>query len=139
MLKKAVKFSLVCAFVLFLVSSAFSEPMSIPEGATCYECGMEVDVNSPFSAQMIVGGKLRAFCDIGDMLYHYNKMKEKPDMLYVRDYATGAWIDALKASYVKSKKFKTPMDWGIAAFKEKDAALKAGNALSFEEALKIVK
>jgi copper chaperone NosL len=129
--------------VLLLVAAvlpgiAHSEPMDIPEGSKCHVCGMKVDPASPFSAQIVQDGATLPFCDIGDMLYHYNKQKEKPVELYVRDSKSNEWTDALRATYVKSKQFETPMGWGIAAFADSEEASKIGAPMTFEEALNAV-
>jgi copper chaperone NosL len=113
--------------------------MEIPEGSKCHLCGMTVEPASPFSAQIVRDGEMLTFCDIGDMLYHYNKQKEKPVELYVRDSGSGGWIDALKAVYVKSKQFETPMGWGIAAFADSEEAARLDEPMTFEEALASVK
>jgi copper chaperone NosL len=114
---------------------AFAGPLPIPEGSLCHVCGMKVDAASPFAAQAIDNGKLLPFCDIGDMLHYYGRAKAKPAEVYVKDFETNEWTDALRAAYVKSPAFKTPMSWEIAAFKDKQKALKSGAVMSFDEAL----
>lgn len=135
---KVLRLFAVCLLVIGLPLAALSQPMEIPEGSKCYECGMKVDPGSPFAAQIVEDGKLLPFCDIGDMLHRYKKMKDKPERLYVRDKASGEWTDALGASYVKSEEFKTPMGWGLAAFKDKGEAAKHGSPMDFDEALTMV-
>jgi copper chaperone NosL len=117
---------------------AFSEPMEIAEGTKCHLCGMKVDPGSAYSAQIVDGGAMLAFCDIGDMLYHYKKQDEKPSEMYVRDKKSLEWIDALEAAYAKSDGFSTPMGWGIAAFSDKAEAAGFGKPMTFEEALNAV-
>lgn len=132
------KILLVCLFITVFFSVSSSQPLEIPEGSLCHVCGMKVDSGSPFSAQAVnKDGKLLAFCDIGDMLIYYSGAKEKPDKVYVKDYNSKAWIPALNAVYIKSEKIKTPMAWGIAAFKEKADATKFGVTLNFNEALDV--
>ncbi len=121
-----------------LTGIAFSEPIDIPEGSKCHECGMKVDPASPFSAQIVRDGEMLPFCDIGDMLYNYNKQKEKTAEVYVRDSRSGEWMDARKAIFVKSKEFETPMGWGIAAFADGEEAAKFGEPMTFDEALDAV-
>jgi nitrous oxide reductase accessory protein NosL len=69
------------------------------------------------------------------MLQHYKGMKHKPHMVYVKDHAGNAWIDALTAHYVKSGGFETPMGHGIAAFSEMKAAHEKGMPMTLDEAL----
>ncbi|MEJ2192621.1 MAG: nitrous oxide reductase accessory protein NosL [Nitrospirota bacterium] len=121
-----------------LAGAAFSDPMDIPAGSRCRSCGMKVDPASVYSAQIVTGGEMLPFCDIGDMLSFYKKQKEKPSELYVRDSKSGRWIDAMKAVYVKSEKFNTPMGWGIAAFARRDEAAGFGKPMTFEETLKVL-
>ncbi|MEJ2314219.1 MAG: nitrous oxide reductase accessory protein NosL [Nitrospirota bacterium] len=130
---------LLLAAVIMLPGVAFSEPRDIAEGAKCHLCGMKVDPGSAFSAQIVDGGKMLPFCDIGDMLYHYNKQEEKPSEMYVRDKQSLKWIDAREAAYVKSDSFSTPMGWGIAAFSDKAEAAAFGKPMTFDEALSAVK
>jgi copper chaperone NosL len=127
--------ALIVALAVF-TGLAFAEPMDIPEGAKCHVCGMKVDPASVYSAEAVQDGELLSFCDIGDMLYYYNKQDKKPSELYVRDHESGKWTDATKATYAKSAEFETPMGWGIAAFADsEDCTTKFGTAMTFEEAL----
>lgn len=135
---KVLRLIAVCMLVLGFAVAVFAGPMEIPEGSRCYECGMKVNPASPFAAQIMDGATLLPFCDIGDMMHSYKKMAEKPGTLYVRDFASGEWTDALNAFYVKSDEFKTPMGWGFAAFREKGEAEKKGSPMTFEETLKLI-
>lgn len=130
---------LLLVAVATLPGIAFSEPMDIPQGTKCHLCGMKVDPGSAYSAQIVDGDAMLAFCDIGDMLYHYKKQEEKPSEMYVRDKNSLQWIDAREAAYVKSDSFSTPMGWGIAAFSDKSEAAGFGEPMTFEEALNAVK
>src|SRR5271157_3544199 len=100
-----------CVVGIFLgISGAHAQPLAIPEGKHCDECGMIVDRNSKFANEVIdeKGGKL-FFCDLGDMFYHFRTSKNTIRTVYVRDYASGEWMDGRKARYVRSKKLETPM------------------------------
>jgi nitrous oxide reductase accessory protein NosL len=90
-------------------------------------------MNSKFTAKIIQGDTTHYFCDIGD-LFSYLKRKGLNDVAaQVKDYTTGEWIDAAQASYVRAeKKFKTPMGWGIAAFKDKNIAGESGRVMDFK-------
>ncbi len=133
---------MVC--LLLTVSYAFSADVVVPEGSRCAECGMKVEAASPFIAVIRTAGGTAPgdfegtalfFCDIGDMLVYYKKLKEKPLGVSVRDMDSKEWLDAEKAHYVKAG-FSTPMGWGIAAFKEEKEAAKAGAPMTFDEALR---
>jgi len=125
---------MVC-LLLTVSQYAFSSDVVVPEGSRCVECAMKVDPASPFIAviRTAEGGDL-FFCDIGDMLVYYKKLKEKPPGVSVRDMDSKEWLDAEKAHYVKAG-FSTPMGWGIAAFKEEKEAAKAGAVMTLDEAV----
>jgi copper chaperone NosL len=130
--------------VLFVLSLALSIFFAAaPKGAlaaNCAECGMMVDLESKFCAKIVQDGKTLLFCDIGDLLTHLNKKSLSPDRALVRDYKTGEWITADKAFYVHADKaFKTPMGWGIAAFKNRDDAAAFGNPLDLTVILRAVR
>jgi len=132
---KIVKTSLA----LYILIAAFSLPV-FGEMLRCAQCGMMVDINSKFAAKEVQGDTTRYFCDIGDLLVYLNKKGLKDAPTEVRDYVSGAWIDARKAFYVASEsKFKTPMGWGIAAFKDKESASLSGSPMDFDTASKKIK
>jgi nitrous oxide reductase accessory protein NosL len=105
---------------------------------TCSECGMSSDQESPFTARVIDGEKELYFCDIGDLFVYLNRKKPQNGLVQVKDYPTGTWIDARTASYVQSKKFKSPMGWGIAAFKDEKQATGNGAAIDYAGVIKAV-
>jgi nitrous oxide reductase accessory protein NosL len=99
----------------------------------CTECGMMVQMDSKFTSKITQGEQTLYFCDIGDLFSYLKKKNMKETGAEVKDYKTGEWINARKAYYVNSsKKFRTPMGWGIAAFKDKNEASKAGDIMDFD-------
>jgi nitrous oxide reductase accessory protein NosL len=99
----------------------------------CSECGMTVKMDSKFTSKITRGDTILYFCDIGDLFSYLKKINMNKTSIEVKDYMTGEWIDARKAYYVSSgDKFKTPMGWGIAAFKDKNEASQAGNIMDFD-------
>lgn len=129
------------AVVLFFAFSALlAYPAVSDEAMHCAECGMVADPASRFTSRIMQNDNILSFCDIGDLLVHLNREKPQPARSEVKDYASGEWIDARKAFYVHAeKKFKSPMAWSIAAFKERNSAAGYGAAMDFEAALKAVK
>lgn len=132
--------SLVLFVLLFLPCHAYTGDNVIPPDVKCSECGMGVDPSSKFSAWVLddKGGKL-FFCDVGDMLNHYKNDINRIRSAGVRDYTTGQWIDGKKAFYISIKGIKTPMSWGIAAFRDKSNAEKFGSPSPFMEAFRLLK
>ena len=124
----------------FTFVCAYAQPLPVPAGEHCAECGMTIDRDSKFASEVVdvQGGRL-FFCDIGDMLYHFRTSKSAIRSAYVRDFTTGGWIDGRKARYVSNKKFVTPMSWGIAAFSSNAEAVKWGVPADFDAAFVLVK
>lgn len=133
----------VPAFMIITVMAAglsYAQPVPVPEGARCDECGMSLDRDSKFLSEAITrDNKNLFFCDVGDMLFHFRSKRDLLKIAYVRDYVTGGWIDAGKALYVPNKKFKTPMSWGIAAFAERSDAAPWGTPVDFDSAFGLAK
>jgi copper chaperone NosL len=116
---------------VFLFLILFALPAFAQE--RCHECGMAVDAKSPFMSYAALKDSSKVyFCDIGDMLVNVlKKKKTDADSVFVKDYKSREWIPARSAFYVHSKKFSTPMEWGIAAFKDKADAEAYGKAYDF--------
>jgi nitrous oxide reductase accessory protein NosL len=133
-MKKIVQLSLI----LLLALGAWS--LAVSAGTvSCTECGMIVDLNSKFTAKILHGENPLYFCDIGDLFSYVKRKGLNNGTAQVRDYPSGEWIDADKASYVRAeKKFRTPMGWGIAAFKEKNRAAESGAVMDFAATLKTI-
>ncbi len=109
------------------------------ETITCAECGMKSDLASKFTSKIVQGEKTLYFCDIGDLFAYLNRKKPQNAQAEVKDYNTGEWLDAQKAFYVRAeKKFRTPMGWGIASFKDRNDAAGYGSVMDFEAAIKAV-
>jgi nitrous oxide reductase accessory protein NosL len=106
----------------------------------CTECGMMCDVASRFTSRIIQGDQTLYFCDIGDLFSYLSRKKPSVTRVEVKDYSTGEWIEAQKACYVHSeKRFKTPMGWGIAAFRDKNKASEFGATMDFDGTAKALK
>lgn len=135
MVKPMRNFAIIFSFLLFVGGAAVAA-----DTVKCTECGMTCDVAAKFTSRIIQGDQTLYFCDIGDLFSYLKRKKPSPTRMEVKDYNTGDWIDAYKAYYVHSeKKFKTPMGWSIAAFKDKDRASEFGAVMDFESAAKALK
>ncbi len=125
-------FSLI---ILFAAGAAWSA-----DTVKCAECGMSCSVTAPFTSRIVLGDQTLYFCDVGDLFSYLIRKNPSATRVEVKDYSTGEWIDAHKAYYVQSgKKFRTPMGWGIAAFKDKDRAAGFGSVMDFDATAKAVK
>jgi nitrous oxide reductase accessory protein NosL len=127
-------FPIATLFILALAHPATAETVK------CAECGMTSDVAAKFTSRIIQGDQTLYFCDIGDLFSYLKRKKPPVTRIEVKDYNSGEWIDAYKAFYVHSeKKFKTPMGWSIASFKDKDRASEFGTAMDFDGAARALK
>ncbi len=91
----------------------------VPDNTNCAFCNMVVyqkkDKMGVFSAQAIKKkGKVVYYDDIGCLLYDEVKNKTT-NKKYVRDYKTLKWVQAEKATYVKTS-LVSPMDDGYIYF-----------------------
>ena len=124
---------LLCALTLPALVAGADKPR-------CAQCGMLVDEASPFSARMVAGEKTSWFCDIGDMVLYLREKKADPAPAQVKDYRSGAWIAASQAYYVSSpKQFRTPMGWGLTAFRDRAEAAGFGDVDDLASILKRLK
>ena len=127
---------LTCSLAVFLLI-ATSSLTAIAETVNCAECGMTVDMNSRFTSKIVQGEATSYFCDIGDLFSYLKRNKPAHVNIAVKDHPSGEWIDANTAYYVHNeKKFKTPMGWGFAAFRDKGHALEAGEVMDLAAAMK---
>ena len=128
----------IIGFVLALILTSLS--LVYAADIRCTECGMRVMMDSKFTSRITAGETPLYFCDIGDLFSYLRKKNVQDARIEVKDYTTGEWIDARKAFYVNaSKKFNTPMGWGIAAFKDKSVAAQSGSVTDFEGTAKALK
>jgi len=124
----------VLVLVVFCSLSASAEMVS------CAQCGMGADLSSKFTSRVVQAKQTLHFCDIGDLFAFLKTNPAAAADAQVRDFKTNDWINAQQAFYVNStKKFQTPMGWGIAAFKNKPEIAEFGNALDFNGMMKSLK
>ena len=79
-----------------------------------------------FAAQYQISGKnTLKFDDLGCM-FHYMNDEHHTDIssIFVIDYDSKQWIDGRSAFYVWTETIKTPMGYGVLAFKESQEAKK---------------
>lgn len=104
----------------------------------CDECKMIINVDR-FSCAFTTEKNTYRFDDIGCMFLFMSKHPDvHPLRVWVHDYLSANWIDAKNATYVSSKSFKTPMNYGILAFQKTTdaqgyAQLEDARVLSFDD------
>jgi len=116
------------------------EPVPVPEGARCPECGMFVKDYENWACEIILNTKeVKFFDDPGDMFIYYTKHRAEVAKIYCRDYYTQKWVDAEHAYFVTNAAIPTPMGFGIVVFAAKEDAenfrkdYPSGDVLTFGE------
>lgn len=116
-------------------------PRDIKDTDKCVVCNMMID-HPEQAAQMVFNNEEHIiFDDIGCMMTYYKEQNNKDNigMMYIKDYKHNKWIDAKKAYYLYHKDVWTPMNYGVAAFKNKEdhnqyaKKVKGAKPLSFED------
>jgi nitrous oxide reductase accessory protein NosL len=99
---------------------------------TCQACGMIIEDERYAAAVVIVsaGGTVEkhAFDDIGEMLEFAPPQGTQDARRYVRDVTTRQWLEANRATLVRSSQVQTPMGSGIVAYGDAEAARAAAKA-----------
>ncbi|RNB85884.1 hypothetical protein EDM56_17955 [Brevibacillus fluminis] len=129
----------LCSGALSLVSAHeghTAAPHEPDKDTKCAYCMMKVYLKEEemgkFTAQMLTAdGKTLFFDDAGCMLNYKRTLAAEPQMMWVRDYNTLAWVEYGKANVV-SANIKTPMQYGFAYFQtaaDADSFVKNNNKL----------
>ncbi|NNV06959.1 nitrous oxide reductase accessory protein NosL [Geobacillus sp. C56-T2] len=134
----------LAAFMLLVMSmmgcQQQPEPVAIDENKDkCEVCHMAVG-NNPFATELVLNhGQVLKFDDIGCM-YEWRKehKNETVEAAFVRDYETGDWLEAEKATYVYDRAIRTPMAYNVISFKHKESAKKfvdqhGGTVFTYDE------
>jgi nitrous oxide reductase accessory protein NosL len=96
---------------------------------------MIVDAGSKFTSKIATADRTLFFCDIGDLFVYLKRKKLRADGAFVKDHPSGEWVEAKAAYFVHDEiKFKTPMGWGVAAFRDRGRAAEAGKVMDFDAA-----
>jgi len=106
----------------------------------CASCKMAIS-QKKYAAEFVdKDGTAYKFDDIGCMLRFVKEhgVKGQVEAYFVGDYNTHSWLDARRATYVKSSALPSPMGSGLAAFKDRPeaealAAKYQGRLLGFDD------
>lgn len=122
------KFLLIPAIILILscVNEEQHGPKEIYYGEeTCERCRMIISEKLFASQYRTPDGITKYFDDLGCMLENFvenEKYGYKKLSIHVVDYNSGKWTDAETSYFVSSRSVKTPMNHGILAFQNIQAA-----------------
>lgn len=119
--------------ILMFSLSCKDKPVTGPEDIyygedICQRCKMIISEKEFAAEYTLPGGNVRKFDDIGCMIHYISGGEEGETewdditAYYVKDYASGEWIDGDSAYYVWGESVKTPMGYGVIAFSEENAA-----------------
>jgi nitrous oxide reductase accessory protein NosL len=122
--------ALAPAPLLMLSGCAKTEDAGPPEirfgQDTCQACGMIIEDERYAAAVVTIGAggvvEKRAFDDVGEMLEFAPPQGAQEVKRYVRDVTTRQWLEADRATLVKSTQVQTPMGSGIVAYRDPQAA-----------------
>ncbi len=106
--------SLLGIFALMVI--AFAQPKDPPRGTRCVVCGMDVNMMPKFTSQIkLKNGKYLYTESPKHAIQYYLKNKDRVAEIWVKDFATGKWINGKRAYYVAID--EGPMGPDIVAFK----------------------
>ena len=91
----------------------------------CERCKMIIS-EEIFSSQIIHhDGTVNNFDDIGGMLVYImdNQINTENKKIYVKDYQSKKWINSKEAIFLSLEDINTPMNFGLVAVSNKQAAL----------------
>ena len=115
---------LLTACILAACGDEEYEPRDInAETDVCYICNMSI-TNVDYAAQAVLkNSDIVVFDDLG-CLMEYIKQNGEDEIgaAYIRDTNSTKWLNIKEASYVYSKDYWTPMNYGVLAFASKEEA-----------------
>jgi len=115
--------------LIFLLAACSGDnelkPVDIHYGQDiCERCKMIISEES-FSSQLISSqGEIYNFDDIGGMILYLSENNINPESvkIFVKDFNTKKWLTSDNAFYIRTENIKTPMNYGIIAFSDKNSA-----------------
>lgn len=100
------------------------EPRDInPETDVCNICNMSI-TSVDYAAQAVLkNSDIVVFDDLGCLMNYIKQNGDKEiGAAYIRDSQSAKWLNIKEASYVYSKDYWTPMNYGVLAFATKEEA-----------------
>jgi copper chaperone NosL len=120
------------------------EPPTISYGRdVCQRCGMIISEERFAGALVTAGGDAALFDDVGELVLTVQEEGLDNRRAWAHDRGTGAWIDAVSASFVRGDAGATPMGTGVVAFAQRDdadafTAEHGGSVMTWNEAISTV-
>lgn len=108
---------ILLAFLLWVLP-AFPQPKEPPKGEKCVVCGMDVNIDPKLTSQVKLKDSSYKYAESPKhILKYYLENKNRVAELWVKDYASGKWIDGTKAFYVPIK--EGPMGHDLVPFRSR--------------------
>ncbi|WP_431028158.1 nitrous oxide reductase accessory protein NosL [Lysinibacillus sp. LZ02] len=117
-------FILIAVLLLVGCSEKTYEPKEVnPETDICKVCNMSI-AHEDYAAQLVFkNGDYEMFDDIGCLMEFLEGTEESEvGAMFMKDMTDNEWIDVKTATYIYSKDYWTPMNYGVLAFKTKEEA-----------------
>lgn len=108
--------------LLALACQADQKPQAIEAHDACASCRMAISQPQYAAEVLDKDGNAVKFDDIGCMLRYLKQHTVPQRRLYVMDYVNRQWLEAERAVFVRSNAIASPMDGGLAAFRDQSAA-----------------
>ncbi len=109
------QFALLVGLLLF-ISFLFAQPKDPPRGEKCVVCGMDVNMVPELTSQLRLRDGRYVYTESPKhAIQYYLKHRDEVSELWVKDYATGKWIDGTRAYYVVIE--EGPMGHDLVAFR----------------------
>jgi copper chaperone NosL len=100
-----------------------SDPPDLTLGeSVCSKCGMIISDERFASGMTFEDDDPLLYDDLGEMIMVVKTEDPHPDYIWVHDYDSKEWIDAMDAWYVASHAIMAPMGSELAAFETQAAA-----------------
>lgn len=125
-MKKFISLLLVVIAIILSACSNSLEPREInKETDICKICNMTIS-HEDYAGQIVFkNGDYEIFDDLGCLIeFMEDTDQSEVGKAYIKDALENKWIDVESATYLYSKEYWTPMNYGVVAFETKEAAEK---------------
>lgn len=124
-MKKNIVFTfLIVVMGILSACSESLEPREInKETDICKICNMSIAYEDYAGQIVFKNGDYEVFDDLGCLMEFLADTDESEvGKAYIKDASENKWIDVKNATYLYSKDYWTPMNYGVVAFEKKEAA-----------------
>lgn len=116
--------AMFAAVILTACGEKTYEPRDInAETDVCYMCNMSI-THEQYAGQIVKkNNDVVVFDDIGCLMEYIEEYGDaEVGAAFIRDHNSSTWLNVTEASYVYSPDYWTPMNFGVLAFADENAA-----------------